>query len=95
MIYNKKNEHCTDTKIENINGLTKVLSVKKQAQAQLSVVIKAWVKVKVQGLKFNKSIQKIFFHTITITATVGLFQIIPTVAMSGFFNKTDHLLVDM
>ena len=45
----------TDAKIYNLNELTKVLSVKKQAQEQLLVVMRAWGIGKiVQNLKFEK-----------------------------------------
>ena len=45
----------TDAKINNLNELTKVLSVKEQAQEQLLVVMRAWGIGKiVQNLKFEK-----------------------------------------
>ena len=44
---------ATDAKKDNLNKLTKVLSVKEQAQAQLLVVIKVWGIGKiVRNLKF-------------------------------------------
>ena len=41
LIYNGKQEYCYRCKIGNLNELTKVLSVKEQAQEQLLVVMKA------------------------------------------------------
>ena len=46
---------ATDAKIDNLNELNKVLSVKEQSQKQLLVVIKAWGIGKiVRNLKFEK-----------------------------------------
>ncbi|MFQ9797530.1 MAG: hypothetical protein ACLRYI_20525 [Bacteroides uniformis] len=44
-----------DAKIGNLNELTKVLSVKEQAQEQLLVVMKAWESVNRSNLKFEKA----------------------------------------
>ena len=56
LIYNENKNIVIDAKIGNLNELTKVLSVKEQAQEQLLVVIKALGIGKiVRNLKFEKA----------------------------------------
>ena len=51
----KNKNTITDAKINILNDLTKVLSVKEQAQEQLLIVMRAWGIGKiVQNLKFKK-----------------------------------------
>ena len=56
LIYNENKNAVIDAKIGNLNELTKVLSVKEQAQEQLLVVMKALGIGKiVRNLKFEKA----------------------------------------
>ena len=56
LIYNENKNTIIDAKIGNLNELTKVLSVKEQAQEQLLVVMKALgISKIVRNLKFEKA----------------------------------------
>ncbi len=70
MLYNEKRKNCYRSKISNLDELTKVLSVKKEAQEQLLVVMQAFgIDKIVRNLKFEK-IQGFTLSSLFITLVI-------------------------